>query len=96
VSRADLVRATTTCTVESDGYHAHRYRLFLGAWTHVTITHHLHAWNAEHFARWPDSKPADVWRGQNLVGKFDTLAEAWAEFAGEAEIPAVDCKAVQS
>lgn len=81
----------TRCRTESDGFHQHEYQIWEGGWATTVITDHLHSWNAEHFATWPDSKPVDVWRGQNLLTKHDSLAEAWAEY-GSGDIPAVDCK----
>ncbi|WP_433730823.1 hypothetical protein ACQP2Y_21105 [Actinoplanes sp. CA-051413] len=85
------VKVETACLVESDGYHAHEYRICFGIWYHASITEHLHSWNAEHQANWPDSKLVDAWRGQQFLSAHDALADAWAEY-GDGDIPAVNCK----
>ena len=86
------------CTTESDGFHAHTYPIRdTSTGRCATITVHLHAWNDEHFKTWPDAKAVDVttlggiWGDYDVLGKYDTLAEAWAQHA-DGDIPAVDCK----
>jgi hypothetical protein len=84
------------CVTEDDGYHKHEYRTTHDSGRSQTITVHLHTWTAEHLARWPDAKPVDVTVGgyfsaYEVVGKYDTLAEAWVAH-GTGDIPAVTCR----
>ncbi|BAL87196.1 hypothetical protein AMIS_19760 [Actinoplanes missouriensis 431] len=86
------------CVTESDGMHQHEYRIRDTRTDQAaTITEHLHTWTAEHLERWPDAKPVDVatlggqWGGYDLLGKYDTLAEAWAGHA-TGDIPDVACQ----
>lgn len=89
-----------TCKHESDGLHQHEYRSrHESGWTQI-VTEHLHTWLAEHLERWPDAKPVDVTTGSayiatyKLLGKYDTLAEAWAAHC-TGEIPSVVCEVVR-
>lgn len=77
------------CIVEDGGYHAHEYRIYRGIWYDLTITVHLHAYQAE----WPEAKPVDVWRGQTFLGGHESLAEAWVD-EGSLAVPDVECKQV--
>lgn len=93
-----MTTANATCVHESDGLHQHEYRIRdTGTGQAATVTEHLHTWLADHLKQWPDAKPVDVavlggwWGGFDLLGKHDTLAEAWAAHS-TGNIPAVDCK----
>lgn len=91
-----MTNASAICKHESDGFHQHEYRSrHASGWTQI-VTEHLHTWTAEHLERWPDAKPVDVTTGSGyiatyeLLGKYDTLAEAWAAHC-TGDIPPVEC-----
>jgi hypothetical protein len=87
------------CVRESDGYHAHVYRVV----THpasesprpAVIEHHLHTWMAEHRETHPNAKDVSAHRRLGLdlepLGQFDTLDEAWAALNAVGSVPAVTC-----
>lgn len=85
---------TTRCVTESDGYHAHEYRLGDPFWSRLLVTEHLHAWMDEHLATFPHVRAVSVENGHGLVAYLDTPADA-APHLGipAADLPAVTCNA---
>ncbi|MEU4576180.1 hypothetical protein [Nonomuraea sp. NPDC023979] len=87
------------CLHEVNSYHLHLYDVHAEQPGEpprpAIIEHHLHTWMDEHRQIHPDAKEVYAYRrlGRDfdLLGKWDTLDQAWTELGVAGEVPRISC-----